>query len=62
MYVKDKAKVLEEVKKQMLEHITDEQTTTSSSNNVHVATNTEPQPPSTKTAKGLYKQDTWSMF
>ena len=46
----------------MLEHITDEQTTTLSSNNVHVATNTEPQPPSTKKAKGLYKQDTWSMF
>ena len=45
---------MEEVEKQMLESITNDQTT-SSNINVDAAAGTEPQPPPTKKAKGLSK-------
>ena len=54
VYVKDRAKVLEEVEKQIIESITNDQTT-SSSINVDAAAGTELQLPPTKKAKGLSK-------
>ena len=54
VYVKDRAKVLEEVEKQMLESITNDQTSETTSSN-DAATSSEPQLPPTKKAKGLSK-------
>ena len=54
VYVKDRAKVLEEVEKQMLESITNDQISKTTSSN-DAAIHSEPQPPPTKKAKGLSK-------
>ena len=54
VYVKDRAKVLEEVEKQMLESITNDQTSETTSSN-DAATSSEPQLPPTKKAKDLSK-------
>ena len=54
VYVKNRAKVLEEVEKQMLESITNNQISETTSSN-DAAIHSEPQPPPTKKAKGLSK-------